>query len=183
MKTSIIKKTLLYNLIIFDFILLNSSTIKISNFFLEKVKKKIKNKSLVRVSLFDLLKSFKQFIKLFKFIKKYKKKTTIYCWISSEDTIHFLKYFLKRYNLRCNFKFDFFFPKLLDQNRLASSLILNYPLSKAKFFSFLYKKIYLIQSINSIDYLDFSNYKIISDLDDYKKLIFFSLILSSIFKK
>lgn len=183
MNTSIIKKTLLYNLIIFDFILLDSSTIKISNFFLEKVKKKIKNKSLVRISLFDLLKSFKQFIKLFRYIKKYKKTPIIYYWISSEDTIHFLKCFFKRYKLRCLFNFNFFFPEFLGQNRLASSIIINYSLSKAKFFSFLYKKVYLIQSINSIDYLDFSNYKIISDLDDYKKLIFFSLILSSIFKK
>jgi hypothetical protein len=183
MNTTSIKKTLLYNLIIFDFILLNSSTIKISNFFLEKVKKKIKNKSLVRTSLFDLLKSFKQFIKLFKYIKKYKRQTTIYFWVSSEDTIHFLKYFFKRYKLRCNLKFDFFFPELLNQNHLASSIIINYPLYKSKFFSFLYKKVYLIQSITSSDSLDFSNYKIISDLDDYKKLIFFSLILRSIFKK
>lgn len=184
MKNSVKKKTLLYNLIIFDFILLNSSTIKISNFFLEKVKKKIKNKSLIRTSLFDMLKSFKSFIKLFKYLKKYKKNNILYFWISSEDTIDFLKFFLKRYNLFCHLKFNLFFPKLINRNLLPSSIIINYPLLKSKFLSFFYKSVYLIQSINSTYYEeDFSNYKIFADLDDYKKLIFFSLILSSILKK
>ena len=54
---SILKKTLFYNLIIFDFILLESSSKKISNFFIEKYKT---NKFLFSlISLFPLLKNFK----------------------------------------------------------------------------------------------------------------------------
>ncbi len=41
-----LKKTLLYNLIIFDFILLESSTKKISNFFIQKLEINIKKKYL-----------------------------------------------------------------------------------------------------------------------------------------
>ena len=62
MLTNELRKTLLYNLILFDFILLETSTNKISNFFLEKIKKS-KNQ-IVRLSLPQVVKSFKQFIKL-----------------------------------------------------------------------------------------------------------------------
>lgn len=70
------KKTLLYNLIIFDFILLESSTNKISNFFLEKVKTSTQKglKTSFRFSLEDTVKSFKRFIRMLTFLKSKKKK-------------------------------------------------------------------------------------------------------------
>lgn len=67
-----LNKTLSYNLIMFNFILLEVSTKKISNFFIEKlVLQNLKlKKAQYRVELFGLLIAFKRFIRSFFFYKK-----------------------------------------------------------------------------------------------------------------
>ena len=57
-----LQKTLFYNLILFDFILLESSSKKISNFFIEKFK--VSNVLLAKLPLFPIIKNFKRFILL-----------------------------------------------------------------------------------------------------------------------
>ena len=77
-----LKKTLLYNLILFDFILLESSTKKISNFFIEKLEINIPNKKLkkkyLRLPVEEILKSIKRFIRFLYFFKKKKKFNNFY---------------------------------------------------------------------------------------------------------
>lgn len=77
-----LKKTLLYNLIIFDFILLESSTKKISNFFIQKLQLNIQKKDLkkkyLRIPVEETVKSVKRFIRLLYFIKKKKKFNYLY---------------------------------------------------------------------------------------------------------
>ena len=177
-----LKKTLLYNLIFFDFILLEASTNRISNFFLEKIQRN--KKILLRLPTFDLIKSFKQMLKLFNFIKKIKKqkKNFVYCWSDSEYIIEFFYSFLRKYQLSCVFLFDLIFPKVKYFNILNSAILFDKVLLKKNFFSFFGKNVWLINSMNYCDNKDYYTYKIFSDLNDYKKLIFLGLVFSSIFK-
>jgi hypothetical protein len=178
-----LKKTLLYNLIIFDFILLESSTKKISNFFIEKLevniqKKKIK-KNYLRIPVEETLKSIKRFIRLLYFLKK--KKSLITFISNSDQNIELLKLLFKQFNLTCFINFN---SEFTPNKFLKSGIFLEYPLLKSKFLSLFFKRIFLLQSINSFENSSHYNiYKIFSSLDDYKKLIFLGLILVSIFKK
>lgn len=178
------KLTLLYNLIIFDFILLESSTVRISNFFIEKVKKQ-KN-LLLRLPIDNIIKSFKQFIKLFNYINNMilikKKKNTIYFWANSEYIIDFYNLFFKKYNISCSLKFNTNFPAITPKSFLSSALIFGHLLSKKNMFSFHHKNLNLIQTITPHNTQDFFTYKILSNLEDYKKLIFLGLLITSIFK-
>ena len=180
-----IKKTLLYNLIIFDFILLESSTHKISNFFFEnlEITNSIKKKS-SRLSLEETTKSFKRYIRLFSFLKKIKKKNLITIFSNSDQNFELLKILFKQYKLNCLINLST--TKLLPTSTkyLKSVLFLEQSFNKSHFLSFFFKNFFLLQSVNSFeDSVHYSTYKIFSSLDDYKKLIFLGLILVSIFKK
>lgn len=189
-KKKLLKKTLLYNLILFDFILLESSTNRISNFFLEKIQKK-KN-YLIRFSLFDTFLFFKQFIKYIYFLKKqraYKnKKKIIYFWTPLEFILDFFKFFFKKFkpkkrkfkNDLVTFIYDTFFPAVKYGFFLKSAIFFDNILSTKKFFSFFFKKLYIVHSINSYEFVNQATYKIFSNVTDYKKLIFFAIILRSL---
>ena len=151
-----IKKTLIYNLILFDFILLEVSTNKISNFFIEKIKS---SKFILRLSLFDILKSFKQFIKLFTFINKYSKKKNIYFWVNSDYVIDFFSFFFKLYKPNFNTKFSLLLPTIIQHSSLSSSIIINNFLSKNDFYSFFFKKLWLVQSIHTLNKENLQIYK------------------------
>ena len=106
------KKTLLYNIINLDFILLETSAHKISNFFLEKIKRK-KN-YIIRLVTSDVVKLFKKFLKLFNFIKKFKQLSYsfIYIWLGSDFLFEFFKFFFINFNLSCFLIIVFFFQNL-----------------------------------------------------------------------
>jgi len=178
-----LKKTLLYNLIIFDFILLESSTKKISNFFIQKLEINIQKKDLkkkyLRIPVEETVKSIKRFIRLLYFIKK--KKSLINFISNSDQNAELLKLLFKQFNLTCfiTLNSDFTSTKFLK-----SAIFLEYPVTKSNFISLFFKQIFLLQSINSLENsLHYNMYKIFSTLDDYKKLIFLGLIIVSIFKK
>jgi len=178
-----LKKTLLYNLIIFDFILLESSTKKISNFFIQKLEINIQKKDLkkkyLRIPVEETVKSVKRFIRLLYFIKK--KKSLINFISNSDQNAELLKLLFKQFNLTCfiTLNSDFTSTKFLK-----SAIFLEYPVTKSNFISLFFKQIFLLQSINSLENsLHYNMYKIFSTLDDYKKLIFLGLIIVSIFKK
>ncbi len=196
---SILKKTLFYNLIIFDFILLESSSKKISNFFIEKYKT---NKFLFsRISLFPLLKNFKRFIRLLQFLKyistksfenlniikffnRYQFINFFYFWMSSEHNLKLLNLLFKKYKLTCFLHLNTFSPFIKSKFVLKTSFIFDYFLHLRNFFSFFFKKFYLLHCFNSFqDSTRLTTFKIFSDFNDYKKLIFLSLIFISIFKK
>jgi hypothetical protein len=178
-----LKKTLLYNLILFDFILLESSTKKISNFFIEKLEINISNKKLkkkyLRLPVEEILKSIKRFIRFLYFFKK--KKNLITFIGNSDQNTELLKLLFKQFNLTCFINFN---SEFISNKFLQGVIFLDYPLSKSKFLSLFFKQIFLLQSINSFENsIHYNIYKIFSALDDYKKIIFLGLILVSIFKK
>jgi hypothetical protein len=187
--TKIIKKTLLYNLIIFDFILLESSISKISNFFIEKFdnillsSNSFLKKKFLRVSLTETVKSFKRYIRLFYFLKKKRNKKIITIF-SSDSNLELLKLLFKQYKLTSFFYLNSTNSILYSFKFLKSLLFLEQPFNKSNFLSFFFKNFFLLQTINSLeDNLHYNTYKIFASLDDYKKIIFIGLILISIFKK
>jgi hypothetical protein len=193
-----INKTLFYNLILFDFILLESSSKKISNFFIDK----FKNKKFIisRIALFPLIKNFKRFIRLLQFLKNIslesvkkkfaknslKKYTFInfFFFFCIEQNLELLLLLLKKYNLSCFLHLSKILPTLKSNFFLKTCFIFDQSLNLHNFFSFFFKKFYLLHSFNSfLDYNSFTIFKIFADFKDYKKLIFLGLIFISIFKK
>jgi len=183
MKKKLLKTTLLYNLILFDFILLETSSNRISNFFFNKFQKK-KN-YLIRLSLYDTFLSFKQYLKLLRYFKKIKhsKFNKIFIWTRIEEVLNFFLSFFKKSRILKVFSFNEDLP-IISQDYFKSKLILLFDiyLKKSQFFSFFFNKLFFIQSISSKDIFDYSTYKLLSNYNDYKKLIFFALTLKSIYK-
>lgn len=195
---NLIKNTLFYNLIIFDFILLECSSKKISNFFLEKFKNQ---KFLIsKISLFPLIKNFKRFIRLLQFLKSisvefkknkklnklnfYKFNNFFYFWIQSETNLELLKLLFKKYKISCFIHLNTFSPFFKSKFLLKTSFIFDHFLNLRNFFSFFFKKFYLLHCFNFFqDSKRITTFKIFSDFNDYKKLIFLNLIFLSIFKK
>lgn len=181
----IIEKTLFYNLIIFDFILLESSSKRISNFFIQKVKNK---KILIsRVLLFPIVKNFKRYIRLLQFLQKKDQilKSFFYCWVDKEEIFEILFLLFKQFKLSCFLQFNIFSPfskhKFL-RGTIKTSLIFDQYLNLNDFYSFFFKKFYLLYSFNSFQDSPISTFKIFTELNDYKKLIFIGLIFISFFK-
>lgn len=195
--TTTVQKTLFYNLILFDFILLESSSKKISNFFIEKFK--ISNILLAKIPLFPILKNFKRFIRLLYFLKATVSSTNrrralafqnqdsfnfFYILVHSEYILKVFKLLFKQFNLSCIVSLNLFLPFVSINARLKTALIFDYSFSLQNFFSFFLKKFYLLHVFNSFqDNVHFLLYKIFADLSDYKKLIFLGLIFISILKK
>jgi hypothetical protein len=177
------KKTLLYNIINLDFILLETSAHKISNFFLEKIKRK-KN-YIIRLVTSDVVKLFKKFLKLFNFIKKFKQLSYsfIYIWLGSDFLFEFFKFFFHKYKLQCILNYSLFFPKFEKYRSLQSSIVIDQFLTQKEFFYYFYNNLYLVSTLNYIESLDSFTYKIFMNFNDYKKLIFIGLLLNSVFKK
>jgi len=150
---NIIKNTLYYNLIIFDFILLESSSKKISNFFIEKVKNQ---KFLIsKISLFPLIKTFKRFIRLLQFLKSisiesvksplldslnnYNFTNFFYFWVPSETNLELLKLLFKKYKISCFLHLNTFSPFIKSKFLLKTSFIFEHFLNLRNFFSFFLK--------------------------------------------
>lgn len=188
--TKTILKTFFFNLIIFDFIFLNPLNKKVSNYYLQKVLF-LKNKYFFHLSLFELLKSFKLFIRLFYFLSKYSnsnlfnKKILLYIWCNNIQDIYFLKFFLKKYKFNTFFEitniFSFMTKKL---NFFKNILIFDQKLKNNDYKNFFFQNLHLIQRVDMFKDNNFwSSYKIYNNVNDIKKLILFGLILIQIFKK
>lgn len=176
------KKALFYNLIIFDFILLESSSKKISNFFIEKLKNK--NFLMSRISLFPIIKNFKRFIRLLYFLKDQPIKKFFYFWINTEETLELLLLLFKKYKLSCILQLSFFAPFYKLKFLSKISLIFDQNIDLNNFLSFYFKKFHILHSFNSFqDSIIINTLKIFVDLNDYKKLLFICLIFISFFKK
>jgi hypothetical protein len=183
-------KMFFYNLIIFDFIFLSPLNKKKSNFHLEQTIFS-KNKHYFRLALFELLKGFKLFIRLFQFLlkksltKKYKTQILLYLWCGNSQNIKFLNFFFKRYNLEIPFEIINIFPRLSNKFKYFKNiLVLDQPLKKNDYKNFFFRNLYLIQKIGvSQEPLSWGSYTIYNTLNDTKKLIFICLILIQVFKK
>lgn len=183
-------KTFFYNLITFDFIFLSPLNKKRSNFHIEQTVFS-KNKFYFRLSLFELLNSFKLFIRFFQFlskkskIKNYRTQILLYIWSGSFQNIKFLNFFFKKYKLDISFDIIHLFPQVSNKFKFFKNiLVLDHKLTKNDYKNFFLRNLYLIQKINVFhETMGWGSYKIYNNLNDIKKLIFISLILIQVFKK
>jgi len=183
--TNKIQKSLLYNLIIFDFIFLTNYTKKTSNLITKKyhVSKKI---YIARLAVLELLKSIKRFLRSFQFLNKWKdKKTLLYICMDNPQYIKFLNILFEKYNLNTTLNISTFLPGLsLKTNELKSILILDKFLSNNNYKNLNFYQFFLIQEINSFNNTrNSSTYKVYNNLQDFKKLLFLGIFLLQIFKK
>lgn len=180
-----IKKSLLYNLIIFDFIFLTNYTKKTSNFIVQKYNVS-KNLCIVRLAILDLLKSLKRFLRSFQFLNKWKDKNVLFhICIDNPQYIKFLNIFFEKYNLNLNLNISTLLPSLnLKSYELKSILILDKFLVKNNYKNLNFYKFFLVHEINSFNMLNNSGvYKIYNNLNDFKKLLFLGIFIFQIFKK
>lgn len=180
-----IQKSLLYNLIIFDFIFLTNYTKKTSNLAAKKyhVSKKL---YVVRLEILELLKSLKRFLRSFQFLNKWKDKNTLfYIALENPQYIQFLNVLFEKYNLNTTLNISAILPGLsLKYNELKSILILDKFISNNSYKNLNSYQIFLIQEINSFNNVNNSGaYKVYNNLNDFKKLLFLGIFLLQILKK
>lgn len=180
-----IQKSLVYNLIIFDFIFLTNYTKKTSNLFTKKyhVSKKL---YIVRLAVFELLKSIKRFLRSFQFLNKWKnKKTLFYICVDNPQYIQFLNILLEKYKLNITFNTSSCLPGAnLKSNELKSILVLDKFISNSGYKNLNFYQFFLVQEINSFSNINNTgSYKVYNNLNDFKKLLFLGIFLLQIFKK
>lgn len=180
-----IQKSLVYNLIIFDFIFLTNYTKKTSNLAVKKyhVSKKL---YVVRLAVFELLKSMKRFLRSFQFLNKWKdKKTLFYIYIDNPQYAQFLNALFEKYNLNITLNISNILPGAsLKSNELKSILILDKLISNSSYKNLNFYQFFLVQEINSFNNINNSGaYKVYNNLNDFKKLLFLGIFLLQIFKK
>jgi|TARA_Y100000780_G_scaffold83465_1_gene75385 hypothetical protein len=180
-----IQKSLLYNLIIFDFIFLTNYTKKTSNLATKKYHVS-KNLYVVRLAVLELLKSIKRFLRSFQFLNKWKdKKTLLYICIDNPQYIQFLNVLFEKYNLNTTLNISTLLPGLsLKSNELKSILILDKLISNSSYKNLNFYQFFLVQEVNSFNNINNSGaYKIYNNLNDFKKLLFLGIFLLQILKK
>mgnify|MGYP003386180069 CR=1 FL=1 len=180
-----IQKSLLYNLIIFDFIFLTNYTKKTSNLVTKKyyISKKL---YVVRLAILELLKSIKRFLRSFQFLNKWKdKKTLFYICIDNPQYIKFLNVLFEKYSLNTTLNISTLLPGLsLKSKELKSILILDKFISNNNYKNLNFYQFFLVQEINSFNNVNNSGaYKIYNNLNDFKKLLFLGIFLLQILKK
>lgn len=180
-----IQKSLLYNLIIFDFIFLTSFTKKTSNLAVKKyrVSKKL---HIVRLAIFELLKGIKRFLRLLQFLNKWEdQKALFYICIANPQYIKFLNSLIQKHNLNVSLNISSLLPRLRSNtNELKLVLILDKLLSNNNYKSLNFSQFFLIQEINSFNSINnFGAYKVYNNLNDFKKLLFLGIFLLQVFKK
>jgi hypothetical protein len=180
-----IQKSLLYNLIIFDFIFLTNYTKKTSNLISQKyhVSKKL---YIVRLAIFELLKSIKRFLRSFQFLNKWdEKKTLLHICIDNSQYINFLNILFEKYKLNTTLNISTLLPDVsLKSKELRSILILDKLLSTNNYKNLNFYQFFLVHEINSFTNLNNSGvYKVYNNLNDFKKLLFLGIFLLQIIKK
>lgn len=180
-----IQKSLLYNLIIFDFIFLTSFTKRTSNLVAKKyrISKKL---YIVRLAIFELLKGIKRFLRLFQFLNKWEdQKALFYICITNPQYIKFLNSLVQKYDLNISLNISSLLPRLHSKtSELKSILILDTLLSNNSYKSLNFSQFFLVQEINSFNSVNNSGaYKVYNNLNDFKKLLFLGIFLLQVFKK
>jgi hypothetical protein len=184
-----ISKSLLSNLITFDFVLLTFLNKRSSNNFSVKYKLAKKN-YVVRLELLELLKTFKRFIRLFQFMHKFfnnanKIKTLLYIWSDNLQSVYLLNLFFKKYKIKFPITIKKDFPhKFFNFLELKSTLALDYTLNPNNYQSLFMRNFFLVQKINSFnESSNFGSFKIFNSLNVFKKVLFVGVVLAQIFKK
>jgi hypothetical protein len=179
-----LNKSFLYNLILFDFLFLINHTKKSVMIF--KKYKEIKNTALVRLDVFELLKSFKRFVRSFYFLNKgLNKKMLVHICTDNLQHIKFLNILFKKYNLNILLNVTHLLPRLnFNFFDLKSVLVLEKFLSYNNFKSLSFNHFFLVHEINTFtNDTNYGSFKIYNNFSDFKKLLFIGILLLQILKK
>lgn len=176
------QKTLLYNLVLFNFILLEVSTKKICNFFFEKYTNNFSKKKIFKITTSALLLAFKRLFRFLFFFKRIKKNKLI-SFFGTDVILEILKSVCKQFKLECFLSFNSY--AVLNSSSLLKTLIFfDLPITQTKLLAFFFKKNYFLYAFDSFnDSLHFNLFKIFTTLEDQKKIIFLGLIFMSLFKR
>lgn len=176
-----VKKTLLYNLVLFNFILLEVSTKKICNFFFEKYTNSFSKKKFFKITTSALLIAFKRLFRFLFFFKRIKKKKLL-SFFGTETIIEILKSVCKQFKHECFLSFNS--STVLNSSLLKALIFFDLPITQTKLLAFFFKKNYFLYSFDAFnDSIHFNFFKIFTTLEDQKKIIFLGLIFMSVFKR
>jgi hypothetical protein len=133
------------------------------------------NKSYLILNYINLLKSIKQVIRMFQFFKSNKFFFRPSISANSVVTLKLLNSFLKESN--SSFETTVL-QKKKHKNSIKFSLFLNKSFSEKDFVKTLQNKIFLLLELNKEkSSKDFGFYKILSDFNDWKKILFLALLI------
>ena len=180
-----IQKSLIYNLIIFDFIFLSNYT-KTSSNLISKKYQASKKLHIVRLAIFELLKSIKRFLRSFQFFNKWDKKVTfLHICIDNLEYINFLNILFEKYKLNTTLNISILLPRVeFKSNEFKSILILDKLLSINDYKSLSFNQFFLVNEINSLNNVhNCGAYKIYNNVNEFKKLMFLGVFLLQILKK
>lgn len=180
-----IQKSLIYNLIIFDFIFLSNYT-KTSSNLISKKYQASKKLHIVRLAIFELLKSIKRFLRSFQFFNMWDKKVTfLHICIDNLEYINFLNILFEKYKLNTTLNISILLPRVeFKSNEFKSILILDKLLSINDYKSLSFNQFFLVNEINSFNNVhNCGAYKIYNNVNEFKKLMFLGVFLLQILKK
>jgi hypothetical protein len=177
--------TLVKNLIESDFLLLDSQSKKSVRYFNAKTKT-YSQFDTISLDVLQLAKALKQFIRVFQFIKT-QEKPRINIWVENEQHLEIFDRILGEYTAAYSVTVTvglsrdsqaFNFSRLL--------LVLGKTLNNDKnvFKKLFESNIFLVSKINSgLEAKNWATYKIYNQLNDYKKIIFLSVLINQILNK
>ncbi len=180
-----VQKALFKSLLLSDFLFINNTS-NLKNPFIQNQLLLKKNK-IIQLTLIDLLKNLKQFLRLVQYIKKIKNNNLYFC-MGNLFRLELLQKVFSIYSLNKNIFLTLDIPQNIDslqKDGLNFLCHLNDILLENKnlFKILTIRRFFLNQKINlSLNKKDFSSYKIYNDLNDFKKIIFIGIFLSKIIK-
>lgn len=180
-----IQKALLKSLLLSDFLFVNNTS-SLKNPFIQN-QLLLKKNIVIQLTLIDLLKNLKQFLRLIQYLKKIKNNNLYFC-LGNSFRLELLQKVFSIYSLNTNVFLTLDVPEninLIQTNSLNFLCHLNDVLLENKnlFKMLTIRHFFLNQKINlSLNKKDFSSYKIYNDLNDFKKIVFIGIFVSKIIK-
>ena len=146
----------------------------------------VKNTALVRLDAFELLKSFKRFLRSFYFLNKgFNKKMLVHICTENLQSIKFLNILFKKYSLSILLNITHLLPRLsFNHFDLKSVLFLEKFISSNNFKSLSFNHFFLVHEINTFTNVNnYGSFKIYNNFSDFKKLLFIGILLLQVLKK
>jgi hypothetical protein len=166
--------SLLKGLIESDFLLVNKNLNKKSRFL--KSNLNINGSKINYLDSFETLKTLKQFIRILQYLQN-NDKNVIHLVVKNKQFIKIAELFFKnkRFNININDSSNIKKSNLENQFLILFDYINNNSLLLKKLFD---KNIYLVNKVNTkFEQNNWGTYKIFNELDDFKKFLFFIVLI------
>ena len=166
--------SLLKGLIESDFLLINKNLKKKSRFL--KSNLNINGSKINYLDSFETLKTLKQFIRILQYLQN-NDKNVIHLVVKNKQFIKIAESFFKnkRFNININDSSNIKKSNLENQFLILFDYINNNSLLLKKLFD---KNIYLVNKVNTkFEQNNWGTYKIFNELDDFKKFLFFIVLI------